>query len=86
MTGRRASSTRIRRSRLRRCTVLPAGTQVLGPQVIGNEPRAPGFGKGSRNEAGAELRSRLSLQSEAAPQFDEAELLTPAVKRDQAAD
>ncbi len=38
MTGRRASSTRIRRSRLRRCTVLPAGTQVLGPQVIGNEP------------------------------------------------
>ena len=38
MTGRRASSTRIRQSRLRRCTVLPAGTQVLGPQVIGNEP------------------------------------------------
>ncbi len=38
MTGRRASSTRIRKSRLRRCTVLPAGTQVLGPQVIGNEP------------------------------------------------
>jgi hypothetical protein len=40
MTGRRASSTRIRRSRLRRCTVLPAGTQVLGPQAIGRLSRS----------------------------------------------
>ncbi len=38
------------------------------------------------HEAGAELRSRLSLQLGAAPLFKGAELLTPAVKRDQAAD
>ncbi len=38
------------------------------------------------HKSGAELRSRLSLQLGAAPQFNGAELLTLAVKRDQAAD
>ena len=46
----------------------------------------PGTTSPQVHKSGAELRSRLSLQLGAAPQFNGAELLTPAVKRDQAAD
>jgi hypothetical protein len=79
MAGRWVSSTRKGEADSGDALFCRQGPKCSDPKLLGNEPEPLDSEKGSRDEAGAELRSRLGLQLGAAPQFMGAELLTPAV-------